>query len=320
MKRLRSLSFALILLLLVAGCTTGPEFQIQEANNQIHILADGEHFTSYISDPGLLKPVLYPVYSPSGIRVQRQYPLQTVEGESHDHPHHVGLFFTYGSDNEVNGNSYWNRHEPPPRIRHMRVTQEEAGMGKATLGILADWVGGDDDVLLQEDRTMVFTGSESERAIDFTFNMKAQDEDVNFEDTKEGMFAIRVADWLSEEHGTGMYLNSEGDTTSPNVWGKRAKWVRLEGEHEGTTVGIAILNHPSSVNYPTFWHARGYGLFSANPLGQSVFQETRGVENPQPLNYTIAAGDSAQFKFKMIIYEGHRTGDQIEDAFQDYSS
>ncbi len=320
MKRLRGILFTIILMFLILGCTTGPEFQIQESDNQIHIFADGEHFTSYISDPGLLKPVLYPVYSSSKIRVQRQYPLQKVEGESQDHAHHVGVFFTYGSDDEVNGNSFWNLHPPPPRIRHMRVTNQEAGLGRATLGILADWVGGNDEVVLEEDRTMVFTGSETERAIDFTFNMKAQDEDVTFEDTKEGMFAIRVADWLSEERGTGMYLNSAGDTTSENIWGRRAKWVRLEAVHDTVTVGIAILNHPSSVNYPTFWHARGYGLFAANPLGQSVFQESRGVENPEPLNYTIAAGDSALFKFKMIIYEGHRTGDQIEAAFRDYSS
>lgn len=309
----------LMAMLMVLGCSQGPEFQFSESNNQIHVMADGQHFTTYIYDPGLLKPVLFPVNSASGIRMQRQYPIKDVEGESHDHPHHVGLYFTYGSDGEVNGNSFWNRHDPPPRIRHMRVTKQEPGKGEATLATVSDWVGGDGNVLLEEDRTMVFTGNKTDRAIDFTFNMKAQDQDVTFKDTKEGMFAIRVADWLSEEHGSGMYLNSEGDTTEAGVWGKRAKWVRLEGEHDGKPVGILIMNHPSSVNYPTFWHARGYGLFAANPLGQSVFEKSRGVENPQPLNYTIAAGDSGLFKFKMLIYEGHRTADQMEQQFERYA-
>ena len=166
---------------------------------------------------------------------------------------------------------------------------------------------------------MVFSGSETENVIDFTFSLKAVGEDVVFKDTKEGMFGIRVADWLSEEKGTGMYLNSFGDTTEANVWGKSAKWVRLEGSKDAKKIGIVIMNHPVSVNYPTYWHARGYGLFAANPLGQSVYQEGRDVENPESLNFVIPAGEAAIFKFKMIIYEGELSMEQIEAAFETYS-
>jgi hypothetical protein len=84
-------------------------------------------------------------------------------------------------------------------------------------------------------------------------------------------------------------------------------------------MGIVIMNHPGSVNFPTYWHARGYGLFAANPLGQSVFEEARGGENPEPLNYLIKAGDIALFKFRMIIYEGDLAVDQIEANYKEYS-
>lgn len=308
------------MLALIWGCNSQSAFEIVEKDNQIDILEGGELFTSYLYSDDLYKPVLYPVYSPSGIRVQRQYPIKEVEGESHDHDHHVGVHFTYGADEEAGGSSFWNRSGPPPRITHQEVLSKETRGNQATLETRADWVGKDNEVVLVEDRTMIFSKGESQRSIDFTFNLKAGDEAVEFGETKEGMFAIRVADWLSEEHGNGTYLNAHGETTEENVWGKRSKWMRLEGEHEGTTVGVAILNHPTSVNYPTFWHARGYGLFSANPLGQSIFQEGRGVENPEPLNYSIPAGESGLFKFKMIIYEGHKSGEDIEAAFQEYSS
>jgi len=170
---------------------------------------------------------------------------------------------------------------------------------------------------------MVFTEKESERAIDFTFILKAENEDVHFGPTKEGMFAIRVTDWLnekSEEKGTATYLNAHGETTEDNVWGKRSQWMRLEGEYKGTTVGIAILNHPSSVNYPTYWHARSYGLFSANPLGQYFFENAGDVKNPERLNYSIPAGERGTFRFKIIIYEGHKSAEDIEAAFEEYSS
>lgn len=111
-----------------------------------------------------------------------------------------------------------------------------------------------------------------------------------------------------------------GTEKEKNVWGKRAKWVRLEGEKDGKIIGIAIFNHPDSVNYPTYWHARGYGLFAANPLGQRMFQETRGVENPQAFGLTLEPGQSTLFKFRMLIYEGPRTAEQLEKVFTEDSA
>ena len=45
---------------------------------------------------------------------------------------------------------------------------------------------------------------------------------------------------------------------------------------------IAIFDHPGNVNYPTYWHARGYGLFAANPLGRyAIGDKTSGLQrNP----------------------------------------
>ena len=36
---------------------------------------------------------------------------------------------------------------------------------------------------------------------------------------------------------------------------------------------IVMLDHPSNPGFPTYWHARGYGLFAANPMGEKVFTE-----------------------------------------------
>jgi len=295
------------------------KFEIFESFHQIHILKEGQPFASYLYDSTLLKPVLYPVYSPSGILVERQYPFYNVTDESHDHPHHTGLFFTYGSEGEVNGNNFWANQQGLTKIQHTSVKQMRSESDKAILETLSHWIDEDGKTLLEEDWLTVFTGNEKNHTIDFTIRLKAITEDVVFKDTKEGMFGIRVADWLSEERGNGTYLNSQGDTTEAGVWGKRAKWVRLEGSYDGRKIGILIINHPESVNFPTYWHARGYGLFAANPLGQSVFEMGRGVENPQPLNYVIKAGDSALFKYRMIIYEGDLTVDEIEASYKEYS-
>jgi hypothetical protein len=249
--------------------------------------------------------------------VNRSFPLAKVEGESEDHPHHVGVFFTY---DRVNGDGFWNNATSPPQVKHIKVTRMKGGAGKGKLSTVMHWVGKSGKTLLEERREMIFAAGENEHVVDFEINLTAQDEEVVFGDTKEGMFAIRVADWLREKGGSGRYLSSNGDETEEHVWAKRARWVRLEGEKDDRTIGIAILNHPRrSVNYPTYWHARQYGLFSANPLGQGDFETRRGLENPEWLNLRLEPGETAKFAFRMVVYEGARSKDELEEQFRDYT-
>jgi hypothetical protein len=166
---------------------------------------------------------------------------------------------------------------------------------------------------------MVFSGGKDRYIIDFDMTLTAADGPVVFGDTKEGMFAIRVAPFLKEKGGSGEYLSSNGDKTEKNVWGKRAKWVRLQGKQGEKSLGIAILNHPKSTNYPTYWHARGYGLFSANPLGQFAFQKGRKEENPKPFRLTLQPGKSAAFKFRVIVYEGDPTAQELEKQYKEWT-
>ena len=304
------------LLAFEAGCQPGPRVEFVKADHRIDVMVEGKPFTSYRYEESLTKPILYPVRSPSGIVVNRSYPLAQVEGESTDHPHHTGIFFTY---DEVNDDGFWNNTTSPPQIKHIKVTKMTNGHGKGKLSTLMDWIGKSGQVLLEEKRNMVFLAGKDEYAIDFSIDLAANDRKVVFEDTKEGMFAIRVAHWLKEKGGSGKYLSSNGDEMEKNVWGKRARWVRLQAELEGKTIGIAIFNHPESVNYPTYWHVRGYGLFSANPLGQCVFQKSRNPENAKPFNLTLEPGEAACFRFRMLIYEGDRTKEQLEQKFRKFA-
>jgi hypothetical protein len=322
------ISLTLVGAAFIGGCQPGPRIEFVKGDDKIDVLIDRQHFTSYLyggkpynlaegadrHDGGFLaKPVLFPVRTTSGIPVNRGYPLVEVESEEKDHPHHVGIFFA--CDN-VNGNGFWNNTHPQPQIKHVKVTKMKGGVGKGKLSTAAHWVSKSGQTLLEEKRNMVFIAGEDEYAIDFEISLKALDAKVTFGDTKEGMFAIRAADWLREKGGSGRYLNVNGDETEDNVWGKRARWLRLQGEKDGKTVGIAILNHPKSVNYPTYWHARRYGLFSANPLGQYDFEKKWNPEDAKRLNFTLEPGDMGHFRFRIIIYEGERTQEQLEGRFR----
>lgn len=300
------------LLVNILACTASDRVQFVEGENQIDVLVDGKPLTSYRWGGSLTKPVLYPLFTPAGIKVTRGFPFEKVEGEAIDHPHHTGLFFTY---DQVNGNGFWNNTIFPPRIVHTAV-QEMYGGKEGVLATESLWLDKKETPLLQEKRRMVFIPGDSEVAIDFSIRLTALVDSVVFEDTKEGMFAVRVAHWLREEDQTGQYLSSNGDIGEKAVWGKRAEWVRLAGQKEGQKVGIVIMHHPSSVNFPTFWHARAYGLFSANPLGQYVFETARGVPNAKPFRLTLKKGESALFRFRVILYDGLRSAEEIAARYK----
>ena len=300
------------ILFFVSACAAGTDVKFVQDTNKIDILIGGNLLTTYRYGLELTKPILYPVKSPSGIVLTRGFPFEKIPGESNDHPHHTGIFFTY---DKVNNDGFWNNTTSPPQIKHIKTTKMEGGQ----LSTISHWVGKSEKTLLEEKRDMVFSAEPNQYAIDFNITLTAQDEKIVFGDTKEGMFAIRVADWLSEEKGTGKYLDSQGNIGEPNIWGKKATWARLEGAKDGKTIGIAIFNHPASACYPTYWHTRGYGLFSANPLGQLDYLKGRNVENPKPLNFTLYPGQSALFRFRMVIYEGQKSAENLEREFQNFA-
>jgi hypothetical protein len=87
----------------------------------------------------------------------------------------------------------------------------------------------------------------------------------------------------------------------------------LGGTVEGNPVTVAILDHPSNPGYPTHWHARGYGLFAANPLGDKQFNE------PASFDFTLEPGKSVTFKYRVLILGGPSTPDRIEREYQTFT-
>lgn len=337
MKRTAVVLVVFVLCAAALGNAGVPKVELVKGKNKIDVMVGGRNFTSYIYGTKHTKPMLVPLRTPSGIEVTRRNPLVQLKGGSDDHQHHVGIFFAV--DN-VNGIKFWNNAAPPPQIKHIKITELAGGTGKAKLSTVMHWIDPSGNILLEEKRSMVFLAGENkdEYAIDFSIDLTAKQTEVVFEDIEEGVFAIRVADCLREGDanimlkpgqplpkesvsGTGRYFSSNGDETAKNIWGKRSRWVALQGIRKGKVVGVAILNHPASINYPTYWHVRKYGLFSANPLGQGDFQRQSKYKKNlvQPLRLTLKKGQKAHFRFLVIVYEGIRTHGQMEKRFRGFA-
>ena len=312
------------------------EFSVQLTHNEdqqrVDILIDGQAFTSYLytdTIPDLKKTVLFPIYSAKGSLITRGYPLDTRPAERTDHPHHIGLWLNYG---DVNGIDFWGHSNATPveqsnrmgTIRHQQIKEVKSGSESGSLEVKVNWLDFQNQAMLKEETRFVFAGGDDWRRIDRITTLTALDEKMIFNDTKEGMMAIRVhralehpsdqteVEKLDNTGVSGHYLNSEG-TEGTDVWGKRAKWVELSGMIADEKVSVIILDHPENVGHPTYWHARGYGLFAANPLGQETF--SKGEES---MNLTLNPGQSVTFKYRMLILTGQIEPTAINEEFNKY--
>ncbi len=317
------------------------DLTVSEAEKKVDVLIDGELFTSYIYPDLIKKPVLWPLISPAGNMLTRSFPLETKEGDRSDHPHHVGVWLNYG---DVNGLDFWNNSEaiaPEKRdgygtIFHRSIEKAESGKGSALLETTALWKSPDQTELLEEHSKFTFSVADQIRIIDRTCTLKALVDEIDFKDNKEGMFAIRVARELElpsesptdlvDAHGNitrvekmnntlvkGMYRSADG-VEGKEVWGTRCRWMKLASEINGETVALVIIDHPSNVGYPTYWHARGYGLFAANTLGQKVFSN-----GEQILNFSLKKDQSVTFKYRLVVAGEDLSDSQINELADEYA-
>lgn len=317
-------------------------FQAQKAGKQVDVSVDGKLFSSFMYPDSLEKPILYPINTASGLTLTRGFPLQTRDQERTDHPHHVGLWLNYES---VNGLDFWNNSYNIPAakknkygwIRGVKVTGFKSGNQKGELSYTANWERQDRHVLLKEQTTFTFSGTENTRTIDRVTTLTAVKDTVKFKDVKDGMIALRVTKELEmPSNQTAEFTDSQGNRTKVSAsgngangdyltsagkkgndaWGTRANWCLLAGLKDQQQVSIAIIDHPKNPGYPTYWHARDYGLFAANPLGQQVF--SNGKEN---LNLSLAPGQSITFRYRVLVSSAEKpTAEALNDQATAFSS
>ena len=351
MNKIKIIFSLFLISLALFGCSQNKEniknnrvdLVLNKTEQRLDVLIDDMPFTSFLftdTISNLKKPVLFPIISAGGSAITRGYPMEPVAGERTDHPHHVGMWLNYGDVNKID---FWGNSDAIPEkdrermgeIRNIKIKDIKSGEGSGSFGVEMDWLNSEKSILLKENTKLDFKSGESYRIIDRITTLTAQEDTILFEDTKEGMMAIRVTRALelpsdkpvvlSDAHGnktkvakldntgvSGNYLNSEG-IEGLDVWGKRATWISLSGKIQEEDLAIIIFDHPENIGHPTYWHARGYGLFAVNPLGQSMF--TNGEE---VLNLTLNPGESVTFKYRVLIKSGGISSDEINSEYNSY--
>lgn len=341
--------FYLLVVFAIVSCTSKKEtekikisFKQNNAEQKMDVLVGDKLFTTFRWTDNITKPVFYPILTSEGTEVIRGFPIAPKAGERADHPHQIGMWFTYGN---VNGLDFWGngsqglgtKNANGGFIRHQKIEDVKEGNGEGTFTSEESWQDSTGMELLHEKTQYRFIADGKMRIIDRKTMLTAGQTDVSMPDTKEGMFGIRVARQLElPDNGnivlynadgtttrtrdtlnigiTGDYLSSEG-VTGLEVWGTRSRWMDLHGKIGDEPISIVIIGHPLNPNYPTYWHARGYGLFAANPLGVKDF-----TKDAESLEFLIPAGESATFRYRVVIDSGELNTDQINKLADEFAS
>lgn len=342
MKKL-SISFLILMFILSSAIAQTSKVKMVKADDKqkVDVIIDGKLFTSYQYPKNLEKPFLSPIYAANGSVITRGFPLEARKGERVDHPHHIGLWFNHGN---VNGLDFWNNSSAIPEGKkdaygHIVVTSVDKVKGgkTGTIEVTSDWKDNKGNTILVEKTTYIFSGDKNTRTVDHISTLTAANGKVTITDNKEGMFAIRVdrafempsneSLIFTDEKGnpttvkatdnkgvTGMYISSSG-LKGDKVWGTRNEWVLLSGTKDNVLTTFGIFDHPKNPGFPAYAHARGYGLFSVNNLGQNAYDPKQ-----EKVVYNLEKGQSMTLYHRFFIQSGSEiTTEQAKSIAADFA-
>jgi len=322
-------TFVLVALtVLVPVVPAAADVRLTQLADRVRVEIGGQLFTEYVFADGASRPYCYPVLLADGTGLTRDFPMKDTPGEDLDHPHHRAVMFAHG---RANGIDFWNEgkaggNTPKGRTVHdggLETAEGETG----SLRTRNRWLSPDGKLIATDETTIRFRDAgHGNRLLDYEVTIRAlPDTPLLLGDSKEGTMAIRVAQWLTLPHkmsgkdipGVGRLLTSTG-VQDREVWGKRAAWCVYYAARDGKTYGVAIFDHPSNFRHPTWWMARDYGLFAANPFGQHEFEPEK--KHPRGMgDHTIPAGGSLTLRYRFYFHTGDPESAKVADHYAEYA-
>jgi hypothetical protein len=274
----------------------GERWRIEQKPGLVQIVRGGETIAGLHTSREWDKPFLHPLRAVDGTELSRGWPVAAHADDHQDHAWHRGLWWGHGV---LNGEDFW-RERPGASgfIRTSRASGRQRGgrftlqgehqletrSGQRIAGLSTTWTIWDEDRL---------------RLIDFSLALRGEGA-LRFGDTDDGGTGVRLREEFREDRGARL-VNAEGLRGAGQMWGKPSAWTHYEAMVAGRTYGVAMMSHPTNLRHPAGWHARNYGLNSANPFAVSSFA---GEKNGERGAWELAAGGVLRLRYRVVLHAG----------------
>jgi len=230
--------------------------------------------------------------------------LESQASKTYDHIHHKGIWL---SIDEVNDIRFWAEKGT---IRNDAVAVDTETGDPARFTVTNHWLGDNGQPLLIE-TTQIAIFANRLLAYDTTF--KAAGQSVTFNDTKEGLFGIRLPNDMRESAAGAPVVGSNGDVGTKALWGRTMSWIDYTGPADGRLCGVAIMDHPENFR-PSRYHVRDYGLFSISPFGESSYTNGASVAKP----HTLEPEGTVRLRYGLYVHAGDTASAHVVDVFQQF--
>ena len=290
-----------------------PEFKWQEADGTIALLNHGRTVWQFNYGKDTRKPYFHPVALVDG-------PVLTCLSPR-DHPWHRALWFSWKM---LNGVNYWEEDPktglPDGRTEVVQSKVTPNNDYSATIQLTLTYHTPDGPVLLTENRTITVGAPDKEGRyrIDWQGIFTAGSQDVFLQGGTAGGGYAGMSVRISQTTGNWRLIDSEGRVDLPggpvakNTHGQKARWMDFSvvDTATGETGGIAILQHPSTLRYPTHWHNVMDDKF---PFG--YFSPASLWAEP----YTLQAGKTLKVSYRIVVHSGRGNKDELDEEWKAFS-
>ncbi|QDU12073.1 PmoA family protein [Gimesia aquarii] len=292
--------FSMICLFVGLSTTTianGASVQITQKGSKVNVSIDGKPFATYNTGRDLPKPFFSPVRAADGTIITRSL----VDPE--DHPHHKGIWVAVDEVNEVD---FWAEKG---KIRNSRVKIIKASGNPAVMRVVNQWQGSDGKPIVTENTVISIYAN---RLLTYNITFTAGAKSVVFEDTKEGLFGIRLPNGMREKE-EGSVENNTGIKGTKDNWGKPTEWIDYYGPLNGKVYGVTLMDSPQNYKKSRY-HVRNYGLFTISPFGDHAYTNKKQPTDPKHLK----AGEKLNLKYGIYIHSGNTQQGQVAAAYQQF--
>lgn len=323
-----------------AALAADPAVKLTPLADRVRVEIGGRHFTDYVHGDGASRSYCYPLFAADGTQLARDFPMKADTGEDTDHPWHRSLWFAHSM---MNGVDFWNEGTGDigrsPAFKGHTVVDgalETVSGDVGAIKVRNRYLAPDGRLVCTDERTLRFHADADGRYIDFEVTLHAlPDQPLLMGDNKDGTMATRLAQWMTMPHATavkdasgksvrketggqGHIVTAKGARDAA-AWGTRADWCDYHAARGDKTYGVAIFDHPQNLRHPTWWMARDYGLFAANPFGWHDYEKEFAKE-PHKGDHTIPAGGTLTLRYRLFFHLGDEIASHLAAHYADYAA